>query len=140
MFFFLSWPDIQICNLVNYSRVFVNYIFSICACLLWRMYFQSAVWFIGRFVSHTNTSWYKLLPLVLWYIERTYKAAVARITIHGSASYTHVSCRLYVHTRFSSILFIIYVVAFACGFPVKYGLFLIPYYFSINIFFKFITK
>ena len=50
-------------------------------------------------MSQPKTIWPELLTLVVQYLERTAKAAVARIPIHGSAPYTYVYCRLYVRTR-----------------------------------------
>ena len=81
-----------------------------------------------------NTSWPRLLPLVLWYVERTAKSADARIPIHGSASFTYVSCRLYFCARFLNTLCILYLVAFVCGLPGGSGLVLITYSLSINRF------
>ena len=49
---------------VDSSRVFMDYIFSVCACLHWHIYLQSAMWFIGRIVPRPKTSWTVLFPLV----------------------------------------------------------------------------
>ena len=64
---------------------------------------------------------------VLWYVDRTTMAAVDGIPIGGSASYTHVLCRLYDRTRFSSTWCIISMIDITCGFPGEVGLSLIPY-------------
>ena len=74
----------------------------------------------------TKTSCTGMFCLVLWYIDRTTKAAAARIPIHGSASSTYISCRLYVRARLPSTLCILSMIAFACGFPEESGLVLIP--------------
>ena len=107
---------------------------SIFVCLRWRIYIQSTTWFIGRVMSRPNTSWTGLLPLVVCYIGCTTKAAAARIPIHVSASYTYVSCRLYVRKIFPSTWCILSTVSFACGFPWDAVLVIIPSSFSINIF------
>ena len=107
---------------------------SICAYLRWRIYLQSATWFIGRVISQPKTSWPGLLTLVVWYLEHTAKTSAARITIHGSASSTYVYCILYVPTRFPSTWCIISMIAFACRLSGESGLVLIPYYYFIKIF------
>ena len=61
------------------------------------------------------------------------KAVAARMPIHGSASSTYVSCRLYERTRFPSNWCIISMVAFASGLPEGAGFFLTPYYCFIKI-------
>ena len=108
--------------------------FSICSCLLWRFYLQFAMLFIGRIMYQTNTNWTRLFPLVRWYVDHTAKAASARIPIRVSASSTYISCSLYVSTRFPDTWCILYMVVFDYVFPEEYGLVLIPYSFSIQIF------
>ena len=100
------------------------------------MYIQSAMWFIGRIMSRPKTSWPEILPLDVWYVERTAKASAARIPDHGWGSSTYVFCRLYVRTRFPSTWCIISAIAFACRVPGDTGLVLIPYSFSIKLFFN----
>ena len=78
-------------------------------------------------MSWPKNSLLGLLPLVVWYVERTAKAAAARISIRWSASYTYASCRLYVRTRFPITLRILSMIAFTYGFPGEAGLVLIPY-------------
>ena len=106
----------------------------ICIFLRWRIYLLSATWFIGKIMSRPKISWPGLFSLVLWYVDCTAKAAASRIPINGSASSTYASCRLNVRTRFLSTLFILYIIAFACGFLEGSGLVLKPYSFSIRIF------
>ena len=72
--------------------------------------------------------------LVLWYVDCTTNATAARIPIHRSESSTYIYCRLYVHTRLPSNWCILYIIAFACGFPEKSGLVLITYSFYIKLF------
>ena len=103
--------------IVDSSKVFVDYVFSICAFLRWRIYLQFATLFIGIIMSWTKTSWPVILPLVLWYADHTVKVAASRIPTHGSESSTYVSYRLYVRKRFPSTLCILYIIYFACGFP-----------------------
>ena len=107
---------------------------SICLCLRCRIYLQSATWFMGKIIYQPKTSCPRIFPLVVWYVERTAKAAAARIPIHGSSSSTYVSCRCYVRTILPSTLCILSTIAFAYGFPGDAGLVLIPYLFSIKLF------
>ena len=67
-------------------------------------------------MSLPKTNWPRILALVVCYVERTSKAAAARIPINGSVSSTYVSCRLYVHIRFPNTLCIFFLVTLACGF------------------------
>ena len=101
--------------------------FSICAFLRWHIFLQLSIWSIGRIMSRTITNWPGIFRLFRWYIDRTAKATAANIHIKGSASYIHVSCRLYVGTRFPNNWFIISLVVFACELPGDYGWVLIPY-------------
>ena len=105
----------------------------ICVWLLWRMYLQSATLFVGIIMYLPKNNCPRLLYFLLWYADRTVKAAVDRITIHGSASSTYVFCILYEHTRLPNTVCIISMIAFACGFPGESGLVLIPYSFYINL-------
>ena len=98
------------------------------------MYLQSATWFIGSIMSQLKTSWPMILIFLLWYIYYTLKASAASIPIHGSASSTYVSCRLYVCRRFHSNWCIVSMISFSCGFPGEYGLVLIPYPYSVKLF------
>ena len=107
---------------------------SICVCLRWRIYLQSAMWFIGRITSRPKTRCTGLLTLVVWYVKRTAKAATARIPIHGSALSTYVSCRLYVRTEFPSTFCILSMIPSALEFPGDTGLVLIPQLFYIKLF------
>ena len=102
----------------------------ICVCLAWGIYLQSATWFIGSIMSRPKTSWTGLFSLVLWYVYCTAKAAAANIPIHGSASSTYISCRLYVRCNWC----ILSMTAFDCGLPEEAGLVLIPYSFYIKLF------
>ena len=90
------------------------------------------MWFIGRIISRPKTCWPRNFPLVRWYVHRTMKASAARITMHGLASSTDVSCRLYVCTRFPSTWCILSMVEFECGLPEESRLVLIAYFFSIK--------
>ena len=90
---------------------------SIWIFLRWRMCLQHSTLFIGRIMSRPKTIWPGFLPLVLWYIDRTAKAASDRIHIHGSESSEYFPCRLYVCTRFPNTLYIISMIAFTCRFP-----------------------
>ena len=74
------------------------------------------------------------LPLVMCYVNHTTKVAAARITIHGSASSTYISCRLYMRTRFPSSWCIISMIVLDCGLPRETGLVLIKYSFPIKLF------
>ena len=103
-------------------------------CLRCHIYLQSTTWVMGRIMSQPKTSWPGILPLVVWYVERTAKADAPRITIHGSASYIYVSCRLYVRTILPSTWCILSTIVFACRLPGDEGLLLIPYSFSIKLF------
>ena len=107
---------------------------SICACLRWNIYLQSSTWLIGRIMYWPKTIWPRLLPLVVWYVYHTAEAAAARILIHGSASSTYVSFRLYVRTGLPSTWCIISTIAFTYGFSGDAGLVLITYSFSIMLF------
>ena len=120
--------------LVNFTRFFADYVFLYFRCLCWLVYFQSSVWFIGRIIAWPNISCPALLPLFRWYVERTEKGVADSIPIHGSESYTYVSCTLYVCARFSGTWCIISMVALTCGLPEETGLLLIHYYFSIKLF------
>ena len=84
-------------------------------------------------MSRPKTSWPGILPLVLWCMDRTAKAAPPTITTHGSASSTYTFCRLYVRTRFPINLCIISMMVPTCGFLGEYGLVLIPYWFYIKL-------
>ena len=112
---------------VNSSRVFADYVFSIWYCLLCRMYLKYAMWFIGSIMYRPKTSRPGLLPLALWYVGRTTKAVATRISIHGSELSTYVSCRLYVITKLPSTWCILSMVEFTCGLPGEAGLVLILY-------------
>ena len=109
---------------------------SICVGLRCRIYLLSATWVMGRIVYQPKTSCPRLFPLVVWYVERTVKAAAARIPIHGSAPSAYFSCRWYVRTIFPINWCILSTVVFACGLPGDAGLVLLPYLFSIKIFFN----
>ena len=118
--------------LINSISVFAYLIFSIFVCLRWCIYLQSYTLFIGRIFSWTKSAGLECFTLVLWYVYCTVNGTVARIPIHGSTSYTNVSCRFYVCTRFPSNWCIISMISFACGFLGK--IVLIPYLFSIKLF------
>ena len=84
-------------------------------------------------MSQQKNNWPGLFCSVHCYVLHNAKAVAARIPIHGSASSTYVSCRLYVHTIFLNTWYNMYMVEFACGFPGYVGLVLIPYYCSIKL-------
>ena len=75
-----------------------------------------------------------ILSFFLWFVDSNVEAAAARITIRGYASFTYVSCRLYVRTRLPNTWFILSMVTFFCVFPGEAGLVLIPYSFFIKLF------
>ena len=85
-------------------------------------------------MSRPKTRWPELLPLVLCQVNFTEKSAAARITIHGSASSTYISGRLYIRATFSNTRFILSVISFDCGFLGGSGLVFIKYYSYIKLF------
>ena len=84
-------------------------------------------------MSLPKNNWPGIFCLVQWYILCTAKAAADMMPIHGSASSTYVSCRLYVRTILPSTCCIIYMVALACGFPGESGFVLIPHSCSVKL-------
>ena len=84
------------------SRLFAEYIFLYL--LLFTLNYVFSFCYIIHWENHilANTSWTRLLPFVLCYVECTAKADIARIPIHRSASYTYLSWELSVHTRFTN--------------------------------------
>ena len=105
--------------MLGYRWIFTDDIIYICTCLRWHMCLQSAKCLIGRIMSLPKTSWPGLLFLILWYVNCTVEAAVAGITIHESDSSTYVTCRLYARTKIPYTWWILYMIVFACGFPVE---------------------
>ena len=89
LFLSMTWhPTLQPWSIiVEFLRI--KY-FSICACLRWCIYIQYATWLIGRIIYHKKNIWTRLLPLVMWYVDRTTKAASSSIPIRGSEWSTYV--------------------------------------------------
>ena len=106
----------------------------ICSCLRYLIYLQVDTWFMGSIISWPKTRWPVLLPFFMCWVERTVKSAATRIPIHGSVSYTYVSCRSYVITWFPNTWCILSMVSFACVFSGEGGLVLIQYSFYTKIF------
>ena len=97
------------------------------------MYLQFSIRLIGIIMYCPKTNWPILFCLVWWYVICTTKSAAARVTIHGSASSTYVSCGFQEHTIFPITWCIIYMVEFACEFPEEVGFVLIPCSCYINL-------
>ena len=114
--------------------------FSICAFLRWHIYLQLPMCLIDRIMSQPNTSWLRVLFLILWYIGSNTMDAADRIFIHRSASSVYVYCRLYVHTRFTNARKFLSMIVCVCGFPGKTGFTFIPYYSSIRVFLEYLAS
>ena len=88
--------------MINYSSVFMDDV-SIYLRLFKLAYVPPICYMLyGEYPVSLEDYLARNFCLILWYVDFTLKAAVARINIYGSSSSRYISCKLYVCKRLPS--------------------------------------